>query len=160
MIPSMTEPSQISKKNTCDGCTLCCKLLEIPELNKPVNEYCSLCKVNSGCSIYNTRPQSCRDFNCLYITHNLTERLKPKNCHVVFEKLKDCPVYLALIDPDYPQALESEAVKVLIMQLLQDNFSVVTTAGAGRVKNFFLAQDTTQAEVWTHITRNYKQMKV
>lgn len=147
-------------QNTCDGCTLCCKLLAIPELKKPVNTNCTHCSVGVGCNIYQSRPGSCRKFNCLYITDNLQKKLKPSDCHVVFEKLPNCAIYLALIDPDYPNALENEAIKSQILELLHNKFSIITSSGPSSVKNIMLAEGVTQDEVWVKVNQAYKLMNL
>ncbi|MGH6870578.1 MAG: hypothetical protein ACREHE_03645 [Rhizomicrobium sp.] len=56
--------SQASTPRQCDGCTLCCKVFAIPELDKPGDVLCSHCTLGQGCTIYGTRPQPCRDFFC------------------------------------------------------------------------------------------------
>ncbi len=50
---------------SCDGCTMCCKLLSVGD--KPVQQWCEHCAIGSGCGIYETRPQECRDFHCGYL---------------------------------------------------------------------------------------------
>jgi hypothetical protein len=57
---------------------MCCKLLAIPELDKPGMQWCSHCEVGVGCRIYADRPQSCRTFQCGFLTSpNLDERWRP-----------------------------------------------------------------------------------
>ena len=41
-----------------DGCTACCKILKIRELNKPANTWCKHCNIGVGCGIYDSRPES------------------------------------------------------------------------------------------------------
>lgn len=51
----------------CDGCTVCCVILKIedPALEKPAMEPCKhLC--GAGCGIYESRPEVCSGFECLY----------------------------------------------------------------------------------------------
>ena len=57
-------------KNECGECNLCCKL---PQLNdtdgkllKKSYEWCKECGIGTGCKIYETRPDNCRGFTCLY----------------------------------------------------------------------------------------------
>ncbi len=52
----------------CGNCTMCCKLLRIEELDKPVGEWCRHCDIGKGCRIYDSRPEPCRGFNCGYLT--------------------------------------------------------------------------------------------
>jgi hypothetical protein len=49
----------------CGECTVCCRVppIEDPALTKPAGVLCQNC-IGNTCSIYKSRPQSCRDFFC------------------------------------------------------------------------------------------------
>ena len=64
--------------NKCLDCNMCCKLPEIPSVNKKSYSWCKNCKIGEGCNIYETRPQKCKEFVCLYVM-GLTD-LKPNKC--------------------------------------------------------------------------------
>ena len=64
--------------NKCLDCNLCCKLPEIPTLKKKSYSWCKNCNIGEGCSKYEERPQTCKDFYCLYL-NNETD-LKPSKC--------------------------------------------------------------------------------
>ena len=51
---------------TCGSCTVCCVALTIrdPALQKPQGIACHHLSKGGGCSIYETRPQTCRTFHC------------------------------------------------------------------------------------------------
>ncbi len=54
---------------SCGSCSLCCKLLEIPALEKLDYDWCKHCKPGcGGCTIYDERPDACRTFSCLWMT--------------------------------------------------------------------------------------------
>ncbi len=73
----------------CDGCTLCCYLFNIPELDKDSSTECYYCD-GKGCTIYNNRPDYCKGFNCAYLQQrNPNIKLRPDKCGVVFEKIND-----------------------------------------------------------------------
>jgi hypothetical protein len=57
----------------CKGCTLCCKLMGIAELEKPRGVWCPHCNPRSGCKIYGDRPGECRTFYCGYLTNPALE---------------------------------------------------------------------------------------
>ena len=50
----------------CGSCTACCRELTIedPALAKPAGRLCTHCADGSGCSIYEMRPATCRDWFC------------------------------------------------------------------------------------------------
>src|SRR5262245_1663292 len=51
----------------CGTCTLCCKLLAIPALDKPSGEWCRHCAPGLGCKIYPKRPSVCQIFACQWL---------------------------------------------------------------------------------------------
>jgi Putative zinc- or iron-chelating domain len=52
----------------CGQCSLCCKLLSVPVLDKPGGQWCIYCKPQrNGCSIYDHRPDVCRTFACQWL---------------------------------------------------------------------------------------------
>ena len=69
---------------SCDGCTLCCKLLGIEELEKPPAIECEHCTTGTGCRIYAGRPTECRGFHCEYLLDpKLGEEWRPSRSHMV-----------------------------------------------------------------------------
>jgi hypothetical protein len=52
---------------SCGGCTMCCKVLGIKELDKPQFKWCPHCAIGEGCTIYERRPGVCRSFYCGYL---------------------------------------------------------------------------------------------
>lgn len=77
----MPEPALVRE---CDGCTMCCKVMRVPELPKEINVWCTHCVLGKGCGIYETRPESCREFHCMYLTNEtLTPVWKPSEAKFV-----------------------------------------------------------------------------
>ena len=75
--------SKVSER-TCSGCTLCCSLLGIVELKKPVFKICKHCVIGKGCKIYEVKPQTCTEFLCDYRTSaEVPEYWNPKVCGMV-----------------------------------------------------------------------------
>jgi hypothetical protein len=62
---------------------MCCKLMGVPELEKPANRWCPHCDVGKGCMIYKSRPPSCQKFQCLWLQSQMAEELRPDQTHVV-----------------------------------------------------------------------------
>jgi hypothetical protein len=73
------------KARSCGGCTACCTALGVVELKKKMWVRCDE-ECTSGCSIYDNRPQSCRDFTCLWLTGNIEgdERRRPDQLGLIF----------------------------------------------------------------------------
>ena len=79
-----TELPQSTSGRSCGSCTLCCKMMEITELAKPVGSWCSHCAPGKGCKIYDDRPSSCRGFECAYLfTSQVAEHWYPAKCKMV-----------------------------------------------------------------------------
>ena len=55
------------KGRSCGTCTLCCKVLAIPEVPTPRDQWCRHCRPGEGCGIYEQRPEPCRTFHCGYL---------------------------------------------------------------------------------------------
>jgi len=56
----------MQKRRTCGECTACCTALPVGEISKPQGVPCRQC-TKVGCSIYQMRPRSCRDFECQWL---------------------------------------------------------------------------------------------
>lgn len=87
----------------CGSCTLCCYLPDIDELDKPANTFCRACIAGKGCSAYEARPATCRDFLCAWMSDaGIDEAWEPARCHMmVYRQGKQITV---LVDPQHPEA--------------------------------------------------------
>jgi hypothetical protein len=99
----------------CGTCTLCCKLLDIPELEKPMNRWCTHCTPGSGCRIYESRPAPCRDFACVWLESQKEEKplppaLRPDKCKIVLSFSEDRKDVLGFCDPSSPNAWKELAI--------------------------------------------------
>ncbi|MSP21102.1 MAG: hypothetical protein EXQ93_06240 [Alphaproteobacteria bacterium] len=94
---------KVVEGRSCGTCTLCCKLLRIPELNKPQGWWCTHCAPRSGCRAYETRPQSCREFFCGFMTSpSVSEEWRPSVARIVLMAVEGG--ISAVVDRDRPQA--------------------------------------------------------
>lgn len=74
------------KERECGDCILCCKLLAVEEIAKPVDRWCTkidLNKLHRRCLEYAIRPLFCRDFKCLWLEGSLALPYKPNLVKVV-----------------------------------------------------------------------------
>jgi hypothetical protein len=89
----------------CDGCTLCCKMLSITELRKPMGEWCPHAVRGEGCSTYENRPQSCRDFHCLWLsTAEMPDYWRPDRCNMVVAGEATGTVISIIVDPGHEES--------------------------------------------------------
>ena len=76
----------------CGTCTVCCTVLAIAEMNKPMRWACDHVTC-TGCGIYEKRPQACRDFDCAWLRGLLPSQgelqdddsLRPDKLGVLFD---------------------------------------------------------------------------
>jgi hypothetical protein len=95
----------------CDGCTLCCKIIGIEELDNPAGTWCPHCKIGAGCAIYERRPKECRTFRCAYLVDPaLDERWKPSESKIVLITDTTQKRIEAHVDPHRPMAWRLEPV--------------------------------------------------
>lgn len=138
----------------CGSCTLCCKLLPMQrednpgerwanamaamgstafgmrnEFDKPAGRRCPHQRLSKGCTIYASRPFSCRVWNCLWLTGDDTASLaRPDRSHYVIDAMPDyvtlrnnetgehhrMPVVVIWIDPGYPGAHRDPALRAFL----------------------------------------------
>ncbi len=67
----------------CGPCTLCCKVLAVPELDKPAGVWCRHARKGGGCDRYATRPPTCQAFICGWQQGLIREVLRPDRVHAV-----------------------------------------------------------------------------
>ncbi len=90
---------------TCGGCTLCCRLFAIQELQKPRNTWCSHCEQGIGCKIYPQRPESCKGFRCGWLqSPDMADRYRPDHIGLFVATTDKPDVLQILVDPDRPMA--------------------------------------------------------
>src|SRR5262245_56261740 len=67
----------------CGECSLCCKLPRVDDVEKPSWTWCRHCDVGKGCSIYESRPNICREFKCRWLTDtDLPDEWRPDLVHL------------------------------------------------------------------------------
>ena len=74
--------------NNCGDCNECCIVFKIEDLNKEIHTPCEhLCE--KGCGIYETRPDACRKFQCLYLISDWDESLRPDKSGIMIGHFPD-----------------------------------------------------------------------
>jgi hypothetical protein len=89
----------------CGSCSLCCKILRVDELDKPMDQWCGHFKSGQGCSIHGSHPQSCRNYHCMWIiSPAMPQSARPDRSKVMFSLDDDGRRIIARADPDFPDA--------------------------------------------------------
>jgi len=72
-------------RRSCGSCTMCCYVFEVPAVATRDYEWCRHCRVGVGCGIYETRPEDCRSFYCLWRMGFGTDEDRPDRHGVVMD---------------------------------------------------------------------------
>jgi hypothetical protein len=63
---------------------MCCKVLTVGALHKPMLTWCPQCQIGKGCGIYASRPAECAEFTCLWLLdETMPAELQPNKCKFV-----------------------------------------------------------------------------
>jgi hypothetical protein len=122
----------------CGSCTLCCKVMAVPAIDKPRNAWCPHASNTAprGCRIYATRPEPCQVFECLWVQQTIIpEELRPDKTHVVLTSTRDGQHVVAHVDTAYPdpwRLLEHGPMGRYIRQLLAAGLVVFGVVGDER----------------------------
>jgi hypothetical protein len=108
----------------CNGCTLCCYLIEVVALSKDRYRLCEH-GLKDGCGVHPDRPEACRKFFCRWAVEHWPEELRPDRCHVVFERLPNCATYVALVDPRHPDAIGGKAIDQKVNEIVDRGVAVL-----------------------------------
>ena len=119
---------------SCDGCTLCCKLLSIEEINKPRLKWCQFCDIGKGCKTYPDRPNSCKEFHCGYlISKDIEEFWKPENSKLILSYKPDVNTIIIFSDLGRLGAWRSEPfysrIKAWAVEKVNNNGQVIVWQG-------------------------------
>lgn len=90
---------------SCQGCTLCCKLLQVEPLEKARGVWCRYCDQKRGCKSYETRPEACRTFYCGWRRiPALDERWKPSQARLLVNYESAANRIVIHVDAGRPEA--------------------------------------------------------
>jgi hypothetical protein len=93
-VTALAEAVMPKPKKSCDGCTLCCRLIAVAEIGLPSFTRCQHERSfpyagTPGCAVYDRRPQSCRVWSCQYLLEGWPDDLRPDRCGVVVDPAPD-----------------------------------------------------------------------
>lgn len=126
----------------CGGCTLCCKLVPVKEIEKRGGVRCQHQRTGRGCAVHNRpgMPVSCRLWSCLWLSDPATAELsRPDRTHYVIDVMPDTiiirppvggqielPVLQVWLDPKFPTAHHDPALRAyLAMRGRQDGMAAI-----------------------------------
>jgi hypothetical protein len=111
MQPPLVTADPAHQNRPCGTCTMCCKVYRIDEVPKPAGKWCQHCAIGSGCKIYDTRPQQCRAFDCVWVQDvEMAESWKPEHSKIVFSVYPTTGFIYGQVDPGAPSAWQKPAM--------------------------------------------------
>jgi len=121
--------------NHCGECTACCRVFAIAEMaEKKAGDWCQHCAIGKGCKVYDARPQTCREFECLWLMsqkradprEQLPAHLRPDKCKIVFSPSTNPSIMAATVLPGHGgDALKRKGVRELVEALVRGGGAVV-----------------------------------
>lgn len=80
----------------CGECVECCYAFKVEDWK----EACEECKYeDKGCSIYEDRPQVCKDYECAWLGQpNGHKPLRPDKCGAIFTKMPDNVIFVSVLN--------------------------------------------------------------
>jgi hypothetical protein len=100
--------AQVTKTGRkCGDCSLCCKLVPVPSIDKPENVWCKHCKPGKGgCAIQDNKPVSCALWHCAWLLDShLGEHWFPRTSKMVMHPSREATgdrSWIVAVDPGFP----------------------------------------------------------
>lgn len=115
--------NEASAGRTCGDCPVCCILPEIAALAKPPREVC-VHLIEGRCGRYDTRPEACRAFHCLWLRGALRSgdiALRPANLGVLLDAYISSPSQeLRIVATEvWAEALEQDEARAIVAALAE-----------------------------------------
>src|SRR5262249_25298961 len=114
---------------------MCCKLPKTPELNKEMGKWCPHC-AKPGCKIWETRPQVCRDFQCVWLASpTMPNKYRPDKVKMYVCRTNDPEIMQVFVDPSFPTAWLKEPGKDIVEVIRKQGRHMVIVCGE---QNYFI----------------------
>src|SRR5262245_26335852 len=132
----MPQTAALPLVRNCDGCTLCCKVMGVAELDKKPGVACMHCIEGTGCGIDASRPQMCRESDCYYLQNpELDAQWKPSTAK--FCMVLEPGRMVAYVDEAHPDTWRAEPyfgqLRAWAARNLPRGWQVVVAVGERRI---------------------------
>ena len=132
----------------CGDCQLCCRMLPLTTIGKPIGVRCQHQRHGKGCAVFGKfgRPASCAVWRCAWLADIAPELRRPDHAHyfvdptpdfvVLGTNLKEGRKVFAIsvwVDPSYPDVHRDPALRAFIARIAEehDAVAVVRTGPEG-----------------------------
>ena len=103
--------------NKCGSCQVCCEVLRIDEISKPAHSRCTN-QVKTGCKIYESRPNSCKVYQCEWLKNGEPEDNRPDRLGILFSERFTEDNKWVTMHVINPKARSLERVKKKILNII------------------------------------------
>jgi Fe-S-cluster containining protein len=149
--------SSASARRACDGCTACCSVFGVEEIDKKPWVPCEHLN-DRGCSVYETRPKMCHEFYCLWQSGLGPDSTRPDKLGVVFAITKGVLESTGCIEAQAyeiePGAFERPAVVMVARELARKRMLIIGHTHGGKTLRFMGPKDKIEK------AKNWKPNKV
>lgn len=116
--------------------------MSVREIEKPNGVWCKHVQGNRSCAIYETRPNSCRIFDCLWLRGVGTDAMRPDKSRVILVEAEDASGdgpkgVAAVLDPTRPLAWQEPGMRAFL-ESIRDRYGAIGMA-LGPKKRVFRA---------------------
>jgi hypothetical protein len=131
----------VTEKLSCQSCSACCFHFSVDEIEKPFCQWCQYAKPSDGggCTIYNNRPQACRDYRCAWLIsqdrpgQEMPLSMRPDKSKCMFSVSPDNPKWIYChVFPNYADAWKKGEIWDKIQDLLRRGGTVEVVVGEWR----------------------------
>jgi len=123
----------------CDGCSGCCRVMSIPEIQKPAHQACPH-QSAKGCMIYGQHPPSCKTYQCHWLSGRLplTVDQRPDRLGLIFDNSEKKPFVLdglpwVAAREVFHGAGKFKRAQAAIQSILAAGYVVVMFSGSRRI---------------------------
>lgn len=124
----------------CGTCTMCCRNLGIGDtfrgepFHKPAGKWCEHCAIGHGCKVYEERPDTCREFQCVYLAGKMLGEpldigLRPDHCGVVVSPTTDERRFAVTVDANKPDAWRRGMIYRFLMSMVRGGIALTLSTG-------------------------------
>lgn len=123
-------------RRQCGECTACCTIMEVSELAKPMWANCThQCK--EGCAVYEDRPESCREWFCLWRSDGngiiVKEHERPDKIGIIANMYQpDGSDLLVVVREARPGGSKSLAAKILTRRFTERSLTMTMRFGSDK----------------------------
>lgn len=126
-------PTVAEAVRECGACRACCTVHGVVELDKAPHTRCAHVDNKKGCTIYETRPDSCRVYVCGWLagSYGDGQASRPDRLGVIVDRPQTLGGRLVVREV-WRGAFDRRAVRELLVQLFRNGFDVQLIPFAGR----------------------------